>query len=39
MVLTIVAAGLDSSGTPQVQARQYTLFYNRLMQISVPSDE
>lgn len=39
LVLTIVAAGLDSSGTPQVQARQYTLFYNRLMQISVPSDE
>ena len=39
MVLTIVATGIDPSGIAQIQARQYTFFYNRLMQITVTSAE
>ncbi|MFN8527826.1 MAG: hypothetical protein U0670_04365 [Anaerolineae bacterium] len=34
MTLTIVATGRDPNGQLQIQGRQITLFYNRLMQIT-----
>ncbi len=34
MTLTVVITGTDSDGALQMQARQYTLFYNRLMQLT-----
>ncbi len=34
MTLTVVITGTDSQGALQMQARQYTLFYNRLMQLT-----
>ena len=34
MTLTVVIVGTDSAGALQMQSRQYTLFYNRLMQLT-----
>ncbi|MDX2161807.1 MAG: hypothetical protein SF162_10825 [bacterium] len=34
MILTVVATGQDAAGQFQIQARQFTFFYNRLMQLT-----